>query len=80
VSAAGVAHIEATRRDLGVTVPWLWVAYLTMGGDATLERLGDWLDETVVLPDRDHDLLAQALNDECIDRGGDHPVPYADTL
>jgi hypothetical protein len=45
-----------------------------------LAELGDWLDESVGLPDRDHDMLAQALNDECIGRGGDHPVPYTDTL
>ncbi len=80
MSAIGVAHIEATRRDLGWTVPTLWIAYLTMGGTATLARVGEWLDESIAMPDGDHDLLAQALNDESIDRGGGHPVPYADTL
>ena len=80
MSAAGVARIEAIRRDLGWTVPVLWTAYLGVGGGASLVLLGEWLDERVDLPDRDHDLLAQALNDECLERGGNPAVPYADTL
>ena len=32
------------------------------------------------IPDAEHDVLAHALNEEFMDRGGDHPMPYRHDL
>lgn len=71
-----VNELEAGRLRLGFTRYQLWLAYFAMGGNGTLVDVGGWLEDAPVAPARDHDLLAQALNDGFLERGQDHPIPY----
>ncbi len=58
----------------------LWVDYAAFGGTMTLVELTQALRGERVVSDHEHDLLAQALNDDFTGRGHDHPVPYAEDL
>ena len=54
----------------------LWIGYFSVGGNGTLADIQRWLAREAEPGDRDHDLLAQALNDEFVVRNLDHPVAY----
>ena len=71
------ATISAARRELAMTVPELWLAYVAVGGNATLTVVGAWIEGNGDIPDRDYDYLAQGLNDQFVERGGDHPIAYS---
>jgi hypothetical protein len=70
--------ITAARRELAITAEELWLAYIAVGGDSTLARLRGWLTDGTDMSDREYDFLAQALNDQYVDRGGNHPVAYSE--
>ena len=70
--------IEAGRRRLQLSVPELWLEYVAIGGNATWPEVRSFLDGAGGLPDTDHDMLAQALNDRFTDLGMNHPIPYSD--
>jgi hypothetical protein len=70
--------MEAARRQLGMSTMDVWVGYFAVGGNGALPDVGDWLSSTVRPPARDHDMLAQALNDRFTEAGFDHPVRYSD--
>ncbi len=72
------AELEAARQVLGWTVFHAWMGYFAVGGNAPLGLVERWLTTDAELPAVDHNLLAQALNDEFVDRGLDHPVRYRD--
>lgn len=72
----GVSDIAAGRRRLGLTAVALWIGYFEVGGNGTLAEVEGWLAGASQPSDRDHDMLAQALNDQFVDSGLDHPVPY----
>jgi len=57
----------------------LWLAYFALGGMATPAGLRGYLDgsETRAI---DYDVLAQAINERFVERGGNHPVPYREDL
>jgi len=77
----GYEYAARARRELGLSLDDLWVAYVGLGGAATPLELGWYLaDGSGGFTARQHDYLAQALNDQYVDRGHDHPVPYSDTL
>ena len=72
--------LEAARHRAGLTERDLWIAYCAIGGLASPATLHDYLAGSAI-PDRhDYDQVAQALNEAFLDRGGDHPVPYADEI
>ena len=72
---------DGARRELGLSLEALWLAYIGLGGAATFLELGWYLSEgSGGFTGRQHDYVAQALNDTFVERGGDHPVPYSDTL
>jgi len=73
-------HAEHARRELGLPLDALWVDYLALGGAATRAQLGRYLSDGTGFSGREHDYVAQALNDHFIGLGGDHPVPYADSF
>ncbi len=73
VLRAGLAMSE-------LDLPTLWVDYAALGGTMTLVELTQALRGERVVSDHEHDLLAQALNDDFTGRGQDHPVPYAEDL
>lgn len=54
----------------------LWWAYFALGGNATPLQLTAFLAGVARPKRRDHDRLAQALNDQYADLGSDSPVPY----
>jgi hypothetical protein len=69
----GIAH---GRRLLGMSTLALWVGYFGVGGNGSLADVEGWLAGAELPSDRDHDYLAQALNDVFTERGLDHPVGY----
>lgn len=79
-AAGGIADIVAGRVDLGISARDLWVGYFSLGGNGTQAEVDDWLSGAVPLPAREHNLLAQTLNDRYTDIGRNHPVPYSDGL
>ena len=54
----------------------LWIAYFAVGGNGSLADVAGWLGGSADPNDRDHDLMAQALNDQFADRDLDHPMSY----
>jgi hypothetical protein len=74
-----VEDLEGGRCRLQVGINELWIAYYAVGGDATVAQLQSWLAGEAVLPVRDHNYLAQALNDLRIDRGAGQPIGYRAT-
>jgi hypothetical protein len=78
VSAPAHQVLEAARRQAGMSLEELWLAYLALGGVARLATVRSYLrGETT---DIEYDVLAQALNERFLDQGDDHPVPYHDEL
>ena len=73
-----LAEMEAARQVLGWTVFHAWMGYFAVGGNASLGDVERWISTTAAVPLREHNLLAQALNDGFTDRGLDHPVRYRD--
>ena len=71
------AVLEDARKDLGLSVRELWLDYFALGGSAALDEVGAFLGGTTSPSDHDYDVLAVALNETYLDRGGDHPVPYS---
>ena len=55
----------------------VWLKYFAVGGNGSLDDVERWLDSGDS-PGREHNLLAQALNDVFTERGLDHPVAYRD--
>ncbi len=76
-SAGQVSRIDVNRRRLGMTTLGLWIGYFIVGGDGSLADLTAWLFGAGQLSVRDYDLLVQAMNDQFVDRGLDHPVAYS---
>jgi hypothetical protein len=70
--------ISRARQELAMTVPEVWLAYIGVGGDATLALLRTWVAGKSAIPDRDYDFIVQGLNDRFVDRGQNHPVPYSE--
>ncbi len=74
--AAGAGALEEARVALGFTYQRMWVDYFGAGGNGTLDDVRSWLAGSAPLSVRDHDFLAQALNDEFCARGQNHPLAY----
>lgn len=72
--------LETGRQHAGLSNRELWIGYCSLGGMADPDTLDAYLLGDAI-PDRvEYDVIAQALNDSFVDAGGDHPVPYAETL
>ena len=72
-----LAVIDQARQRLGMSIHDLWLNYFAVGGNGSLDDVQTWLAEGDV-PGREHNLMAQALNDVYTDRGLDHPIAYRD--
>ena len=70
---------EAWRR-LGITVDRFWIEYFRLGGDCQPTSIAALVNGEWEPSRREYNLLAQALNEIHVDRGGNHPVPYWDAL
>jgi hypothetical protein len=71
--------LEAARIAASMTFDELWLAYFALGGTALPHALRSYLGGSAA-PTMDYDVLAQAINEEHIGRGGNHPVPYSEDL
>ena len=74
------AILDAARRHAGLTVQDLWVRCYGLGGMATHTELAAYLSGEGEPSAVEYDVIAQALNDWHIERGENHPVPYATGL
>jgi hypothetical protein len=61
---------------MGMTFPELWLRQLELGGNADSLEVEAYVLGLLAIDPYQHDLLAQALNESCIESGGDHPVAY----
>ncbi len=71
--------LDAVRRHLVLTREELWVFYIGLGGVAGIDQLTAYLAGNSQLGTGEHNTIVQALNEQFIDAGGNHPVAYIDT-
>ncbi len=69
--------LRAAQQQLGLSLIEVWIGYISVGGDQPLHVVHGWLNGAEEPADREHDFLAQSLNDQFHDRGLGHPVPYS---
>lgn len=69
-------RLDAARRELGLTIYDLWIAYIGIGGRHDAFALRAYLNGITTTTDVDHDHIVHALNEAFIDLGDDHPLPY----
>jgi hypothetical protein len=73
-----IHELERARREVGLSIPDLWMRYFALGGMSTALEMEAMLYGALVPPTHDSDLLAVALNERFAELGGDHPIPYSD--
>jgi hypothetical protein len=73
------ADLDVIRRQLALTHEELWVLYIGLGGRAGIDELTSYLAGTGHLNRLEHNTVVQALNEQYLDAGQDHPVDYLDT-
>jgi len=73
-------HAEHARHELELSLDALWLAYVGLGGAATLPQLDRYLSNGTGFNGVQHDYVAQALNDCYTDMGRNHPVPYSEAF
>ncbi|WP_028937014.1 hypothetical protein [Pseudonocardia spinosispora] len=62
-----------------ISVEQLWTRQIGLGGNLTQDQLEAGLHDQRSLGTYDHDVLAQALNEQLMDQGYvNHPVSYSD--
>jgi len=71
-------QLETERRRVGLDLADLWLSYFGLGGAAKPDEVQAYLQGAITFSTREHDVLAQAINDHSIDLGLNHPAPYAD--
>ena len=76
---ASVPRAEALAAT-DLMVLGLWVGSLSLGGTLSRQQVQDVAEGTEMLPPHEFDVLAQVLNEWHVERGGNHPVPYASDL
>jgi hypothetical protein len=62
-----------------MTLNELWSAYISLGGSASPLEMETYVFGTTEPIRKQHDILAQALNERFMDLGLDHPTPYLGT-
>ncbi len=60
-----------------MTYEELWIRQVALGGDASPLELEAYVLGLLRSSAYVHDVIAQALNERSMERGGDHPVDYA---
>jgi hypothetical protein len=79
MTAAAHEIIEAGRVQADMSHEELWWAYFALGGDAGPAVVRCYLGGLTTEP-IEYDMLAHAINERFVERGGNHPVPYLDDL
>jgi hypothetical protein len=62
----------------GMDYDQLWIRQLAVGGDASRLEVEAYVLGLLVADAVQHDIIAQALNEWFLERGGDHPVAYSE--
>ena len=62
----------------GLTLEELWLSYLALGGTVGPADLAAYARGRRRPDAYQHNMIAQAINEHFIGRGGDHPVGYQD--
>jgi hypothetical protein len=70
--------LEQARRQVGLSIPDLWMRYFALGGMSTALELEAILYNALVADVHDRDVLTVAINERFAEIGGDHPIPYSD--
>ena len=68
--------LERARRQVGLTQTELWLRYFELGGMSTALEVEGFLAGVLQPSRHDYDLVAHAINERCVELGGDHPVEY----
>ena len=76
--ALNAAPLEAARLQLDLSMRDLWVSCFALGTLLTEIELGDALLGQEQFSTLEYDIVAQALNEEHLGAGRNHPVGYAD--
>jgi len=76
LAEGSVTALDSARRQIGLTFGDLWMRYFELGGMSTLPELEGYLLGALEPTAHDHDVIAHALNERCVELGGNHPVPY----
>ena len=66
-------------RVAGIGYNELWNRYFALSGSDDLTHLQAHVESDLCPDTADHKIIAQALNDFFLERGGDHPVAYQHT-
>jgi hypothetical protein len=69
-------EIDRARRRLGLSAYDVWIGYFAVGGNGAPIDVERWLAGDGDVPLREHNLLAQALNDRFTHGGLNHPIAY----
>lgn len=70
--------LDDFRCDARLSHGELWLRYFELGGMNDALELEAVLYGAALASAHDHDIIAHALNERFVERGGNHPVPYAD--
>jgi GAF domain-containing protein len=73
----GTLSLAAGLRHVGVPIRDLWVGVAGLGGDLTELEIEAYTLGVLEPDSYSHNLIAQALNEESVAAGFDHPVAYA---
>jgi hypothetical protein len=68
--------LDAFCQEAGISHGDLWLRYFELGGMSTAFDLSAFLYGVLVPSERDHDVIALALNERFTELGGVAPVPY----
>jgi len=71
--------LDRYRCDAELSHGELWLRYFELGGMSTALELEAIVYGALEPSAHDHDVIAHALNERFIERGGDHSVPYTGT-
>ena len=72
-------ELDLFRIDAALSHGELWLRYFELGGMSTALELEAIVYGAFEPSAHDHDVIAHALNERFIERGGDHSVPYTGT-
>ena len=68
--------LDQARRDARLSMTDLWLRYFAIGGTSTPLELEAYLLGALQPAQYEHNLIAHAINEHHVERGGNHPVPY----
>lgn len=70
-------HLDQARVHARLSHPELWLRYFELGGMGDPLEVEAYLHGVLLASDHEHDVLAHAINERCVELGGNHPVPYS---